>query len=119
LWHTPLFFYMYPASVLPGLIIGLLAGAIVFTWIFNSTGGSVLMTIVWHGLFNYTTACTACKTSPTAAIISTLVMVWAVVVIVVFKPANMSRRQKVTQPAPDRPQGTSPHQANAAANQEA
>lgn len=95
-WHTPLFFYMYPLSVLPGLILGLLAGAIVFTWIFNSTGGSVLMTIVWHGLFNYATACNACKTSLTAAVISALVMIWAVVVIFVFKPTNLARASRFT-----------------------
>lgn len=94
LWHTPLFFYMYPTSVLPGLVIGLLAGAIVFTWIFNSTGGSVLMTIIWHGLFNYTTACSACKTSVSAAAISTLVMIWAVIIILVFKPAQLARAGK-------------------------
>jgi hypothetical protein len=61
-----------PISIDPGLfsvysnvrapMIGLLAGSITFTWIYNSTGGSVLMTIFWNGLFNYATACSACKT---------------------------------------------------------
>jgi len=102
LWHAPLFFYLYPPSVLPGLVSGLLAGAIVFTWIFNSTGGSVLIVAIWHGLFDSTTACTACKASPTAAVISTLVMVWAVAVIVIFGPARLSRRAKVTAEDPGR-----------------
>jgi len=90
-WHTPLFFYMYPLSVLPGLVIGLLAGAIVFTWIFNSTGGSVLMTAIWHGLFNYATACSVCKASTPTAVLSTLVMVTAVLIVLVFKSATLSR----------------------------
>ena len=96
LWHLPLFFYSYEPSIIPGMLIGLLAGAITFTWLYNSTGGSVLMVAIWHGLFNYTTACTICKTDPIAAIISTLVMVWAVLVVLIFKPANLSRTKKQT-----------------------
>jgi membrane protease YdiL (CAAX protease family) len=93
-WHLPLFFYMYTFNILPGLLLGLLAGAIVFTWIYNSTGGSVLMTIIWHGLFNFATACTACKTGGTAAVISALVMVWAVLVVIIYKPATLSHHEK-------------------------
>ncbi|MEJ2599057.1 MAG: CPBP family intramembrane metalloprotease [Anaerolineales bacterium] len=90
LWHLPLFFYSYDVSILPGFLIGLLAGAIVFTWLYNSTDGSVLMTALWHGTFNFTTACVTCKTSVNAAVISTLVMVWAVLVILRFRPASLS-----------------------------
>lgn len=93
-WHLPLFFYSYDLSVLPGFTFGLLAGSIIFTWLYNSSGGSVLMTAFWHGLFNLTTACIPCKTGFTAAFISTLVMIGAVVVVLVFKPAELSRRGK-------------------------
>ena len=94
LWHLPLFFYSYDLSVVPGLTIGLLAGAVTFTWLYNSTGGSILAVAVWHGTFDYTTGCTACKTSATAAILSTVVMVWAVVVVILFRPATLSRGGK-------------------------
>lgn len=94
LWHLPLFFYSYPLSILPGFAIGLLAGSIIFTWIYNSTGGSVLLTACWHGLFNVTTACIPCKTGFPAAFISTLVMVGAVIVVWIFKPKNLSRKEK-------------------------
>jgi len=90
LWHLPLFFYSYEISILPGFLIGLLAGAIVFTWLYNSTDGSILMVALWHGAFNFTTACVTCKTSVNAAVISTLVMMWAVVVVLHFKPARLS-----------------------------
>lgn len=93
-WHLPLFFYSYIPSIIPGMLIGLLAGAITFTWLYNSTSGSVLMVAIWHGLFNYTTACTACKADTIAAIISTLVMIWAVLVVMIFKPANLSHITK-------------------------
>ena len=42
LWHLPLFFYLYDATILVGLILGLLAGAVVFTWLYNSAGGSTM-----------------------------------------------------------------------------
>ena len=94
LWHLPMFFYSYDTAIVAGFSAGLLAGAITLTWLYNSTGGSILMVAVWHGAFNFTTGCTSCKTGVTAAILSTLVMVWAVVVMVWYKPARLSRAEK-------------------------
>jgi membrane protease YdiL (CAAX protease family) len=84
-WHLPAFFYVptYTAiglQILPGFFLGVLAGAIVLTWLYNSSGGSVLTTALWHASFNFVTA------SPNAgglvtAVTSTLVMVWAIVVV--------------------------------------
>ena len=93
-WHLPLFFYSYEVSVLPGLLTGLLAGAIVFSWLYNSTGGSILLVAIWHGAFNFTTASVATKTGVTAAVISALVMVWAVIIVLLFKPANLARKAR-------------------------
>ena len=90
LWHLPLFFYLYDVTVIAGLVVGLLAGAILFTWLYNSSGGSILMTAVWHTTFNFVTGCIACKAGTAAAILSTLVMVWAVVVVIWSKPATLS-----------------------------
>ena len=95
LWHLPLFFYMYEPSILPGWLIGLLAGSITFTWLFNSTDGSLLMTVIFHGLFNFTTGCARCKTGLAAMVISSLVMVWAVLIVVIFRPANLASSDKV------------------------
>jgi membrane protease YdiL (CAAX protease family) len=94
LWHLPLFFYLYDATILVGFLLGLLAGAITFTWLYNSTGGSILLVALWHGAFDFVTGCVACKTGIAAAVVSTLVMVWAVVVVVWFKPATLSRAGK-------------------------
>jgi membrane protease YdiL (CAAX protease family) len=89
LWHLPLFFYTYDSAVLPGFLPGLFAGAIIFTWLYNSTG-SILIAAVWHGLFNYTTACTACGAGIGAATISTMVMIGAVILIIVWKPLTVA-----------------------------
>lgn len=96
LWHLPLFFYSYEVYILPGFLIGLLAGAILFTWLYNGTSSSVLLVAVWHGTFNYVTACVSCKTGLPAAAISALVMVWAfLIVVAIFKPIRLSRSEKL------------------------
>ena len=84
-WHLPAFFYVpsYMAmgpQIVPAFFLGILAGAIVLTWLYNSSRGSVLAAALWHASFNFVTA------SPNAggfvaAVTSTLVMVWAVVIV--------------------------------------
>jgi pimeloyl-ACP methyl ester carboxylesterase/membrane protease YdiL (CAAX protease family) len=84
-WHLPAFFYVPSYTpiglrILPGFFVGVLAGAIVLTWLYNSSGGSVLAAVLWHASFNFVTA------SPdagglVAAVTSALVMVWAVAVM--------------------------------------
>jgi uncharacterized protein len=96
-WHAPSFFYLHTASsfgMLVGFLLGVLAGAIFLTWLYNSSGGSILIVAVWHGLFDYVTACTACKSGLIAATVSTLVMIWAIVVVVLFKSSNLSSKQR-------------------------
>jgi len=98
-WHVPSFFYLHTASspgMLIGFLVGVLAGAIFLTWLYNSSGGSILIVAVWHGLFDYVTACTECKSGLIAATVSTLVMIWAVVVIAFYKPANLSHKERHT-----------------------
>ena len=51
IWHVPLFFLeggLQPSDVLGG-VPGPFAFTFVATWLFNHTGGSVLMTLVMHG----------------------------------------------------------------------
>lgn len=95
LWHLPAFFYLLDPAIAVGWLIGLAAGAVVFTWLFNSTGGSVLIVAVWHGCFNFVGSSDA-GNGMVAAIASTIVMVWAVIVVLVFKPASLSHRGKAT-----------------------
>lgn len=89
LWHLPLFFYSYEPSVIPGMLAGLFAGAIVLTWLYNSTRGSLLMVILWHGGFNFITA-SAAGAGMAAAVESVFVIVLAVVIVALCRPANLS-----------------------------
>ncbi len=61
IWHIPAFFYHETYEGIswlfwPGFIFGVLCGAVIFTWIYNGTRGSVLMVAVWHALFDLLSA---------------------------------------------------------------
>ena len=101
-WHLPAFFYVpsYVALglwILPGFFLGILAGAIVLTWLYNSSHGSVLAVVLWHASFNFVSA------SPNAggfvaAFTSTLVMVWAVVIVWRYRAATLAAGPKHVTP---------------------
>ncbi len=96
-WHVPSFFYLNTATspgMLIGFLAGVLAGAVFLTWLYNSSGGSVMIVAVWHALFDYVTACTECKAGLVAASVSTLVMIWAVAVFFLYKSANLSTKER-------------------------
>lgn len=75
-------------------VIGLFAGAIVFTWLFNSTGGSILILAFWYGSFNFMTSTNA-GNGFVAASISTLVIIWAILIILIYKSAALSHSGKI------------------------
>jgi membrane protease YdiL (CAAX protease family) len=57
-WHLPRFFYygnyrILGFSVLPLAAHGFLALAIILTWLYNSTRGSILMPALFHGGYNF------------------------------------------------------------------
>lgn len=99
-WHLPRFFY-YGAymtlgfSVLPLAAHGFLALAIVLTWLYNSTRGSILMAALFHGGYNFWLASPAAGGFITSTI-DALFIIWAVAVVVVFGSANLSSKEKHT-----------------------
>jgi uncharacterized protein len=98
-WHVPAFFYKdtYMAmglfAGLPLLLISVIAASIVFTWLYNGTNGSLLIVTIFHGLFDFPSVSRAGGDSP-AAIMSAGIMIWAVLIVILFKPANFSRKPK-------------------------
>jgi uncharacterized protein len=86
LWHLPQFAVIAtyrdfgPAGYV-GMFLGLTCGAIVLTWLYNRSGGSILLVIVWHGAHNFVGA-TQAATGMLAAIISTLIMVQGIILAV-------------------------------------
>ena len=41
--HLPLFFYLFESTLLIGWLVGLFAGSIVLTWLYNSASDSIFM----------------------------------------------------------------------------
>jgi hypothetical protein len=55
LWHLPDFFYLQAVQSgisFPLFLAGTLSTSILFTWVFNGTGGSVLMVSILHSSLN-------------------------------------------------------------------
>ena len=100
LWHLPAFFYLdtYQAMGLwmfPFLAVTIVCGNVVYTWIYNSSGGSVLMAILFHASFNFFSASAA--GAGTVAIVMTAGVVAASLIIPrVYGMANLSRSPKQT-----------------------
>jgi uncharacterized protein len=112
-WHLPAFFNPdthysdLPFVLQLALQIPL---AILFTWVFNSTGGSVLMAIVLHAVVNASTRLwntlpeysveppTAAEAAAQTVHINLMmtIMYWvaAVVVVLVYGPRNLSRHPR-------------------------
>ena len=97
-WHLPRFFYygnymILGFSVLPLAAHGFLALAIVLTWLYNSTRGSIPMAALFHGGYNFWDASPA-DTGFVYDTINALLIIWAVALVIVFRPANLSHKGK-------------------------
>jgi membrane protease YdiL (CAAX protease family) len=109
-WHLPQFFVIQsyrdfgPADYV-GMFLGLGCGAVVLTWLYNRSGGSLLLVVVWHGVYNFVGATQAAVTTPIAAIISTLIMVQGILLISLDLLARHRGRPSVL--GPSEPAGSS------------
>lgn len=89
-WHLPSFFYRYNLSgtMLTGFILGLFAGAVLLTFLFNYTRGSLLAVSVWHFTFNLVSMIgTELVVSAT---MSTLIMIVAFYLIIKYGKKDLS-----------------------------
>ncbi len=100
-WHLPAFFYRdtYMAMGLltgfPMLLISVTFGSVFLTWLYNSTQGSTLLVIVFHGVFNWLLTSGA-GGDAASIIMSTAVIFWAVRVIKTHGTANLAPVERQT-----------------------
>lgn len=104
-WHIPLFFYLesyktFKIAMLPVFFFGLACGAVIATWIYNRTGGSILAVAVWHGAYNMAGATNAATTGSgaLAAIIWTLIVIHALTLLTLEWRAQRHGRPTVIGP---------------------
>lgn len=102
-WHLPQFFVIStyrdssPVQYV-GMLLGLTCGAVILTWLYNRSGGSILLVAVWHGLYNFMSG-TQAATGLLATVITTLVMIQGVVLIILDLRARRRGRPSVLRPA--------------------
>lgn len=101
LWHLPQFFVIatyreFGPTEYVGMFLGLTAGTVVLTWLYNRSGGSVLLVIVWHGVYNFVGATQAAvSVGAIAAAISTFVMIQGVTLVLLDLRARRRGRPSV------------------------
>lgn len=97
-WHLPAFFYrdtlmaMGPLGF-PMFAMSMLFVSVLFAWLYNSSGGSLLPVILFHGVFNWLSASDAGGASA-ATIMSVAMTLWTVYVLVRYKPATLAPVEK-------------------------
>ncbi len=98
-WHLPAFFYrdtyveMGLLVGFPLLLVSVTFGSVFLTWLYNSTSGSTLLPIVFHGVFNWLLTSGA-GGAGTSVIMSAAVIFWAVRATKVDGTANLAPVQK-------------------------
>ena len=90
LWHLPLLFIKGTIMATYPLIpyfLGVIAAAIVYTWLYNNSKGSVLIVTIFHAASN--------TVGPNAGVEQTAVILFlAAIIVIAFGPAHFSRRDK-------------------------
>jgi uncharacterized protein len=99
LWHLPHFFVVgtyrdFGPVQYVGMLLGLTCGTVVLTWVYNGSGGSILLAIVWHSVYNFVSA-TEATAGAIAAVVTTLIMVQGVVLIALDLHAKRRGRPSV------------------------
>lgn len=96
-WHLPLFWVVGNLRELGvggtiGWIVGIGAGSVLLTWMYQASGRSILIVALWHTAFNLATA-TKASAGVAAAAASTVVIVASVVLL--FLPSSWRRPEAV------------------------
>jgi len=86
LWHVPSFgvietYRLMGLSIIPIFVIGLGSGAIVFGWLYERSGGSILIVALAHLSLNMASATEAGRGLP-QALVTTAIVAWAVLIVI-------------------------------------
>jgi uncharacterized protein len=98
LWHLPLFGFIPGFSRMGvggifGWYFSILTGAIILTWLTNSTGGSIPISAIFHGTMDIVFGSPAAPS--VTNILGALITVWGITVLFIAKPKYLSATGKV------------------------
>lgn len=93
-WHIPAFIYrplysQMDVAGIAGFFISMLMGAIVLTWLYNSTKGSLLIVAIFHAMVELMFI-SANITPAISGYLGAIFMVAALSIILITKPKNLS-----------------------------
>ncbi len=99
LWHWPNYFiasvHPHPVSAFLTAIPMGVAASVLYTWVYNSTGGSLFAVVVLHGATVSTPSVPDSPGSPAAMIVPILYVIIAVALVWKYGAENLSWRRKV------------------------
>lgn len=98
-WHIPAFIYrpLYSqmnAAGIAGFFMSMVMGAIVLTWLYNSTRGSLLIVAIFHAMIELMFM-SANITVKMSSYIGAAIMIAAILIIVLAKPGNLSLKTRL------------------------
>jgi len=100
-YHLPLYFTgqaIRPLSLFPLFVVSTIALSVIITWMYNSTGGSLLLVVLLHATYNLplTLLIAPLGNQMTLAfsLFVGLLVVAAIVVVIVAGPAHLSRKHR-------------------------
>jgi membrane protease YdiL (CAAX protease family) len=99
-WHIPAFIYrplysQMDVAGIAGFFISMLMGAIILTWLYNSTKGSLLIVAIFHAMIELMFMSTNI-TVKMSSYIGTTIMIAAILIIIFTKRSNLSFLNKQT-----------------------
>jgi membrane protease YdiL (CAAX protease family) len=101
LWHLPLWLDGAPGHtplIYAGFVVSVFALSILLTWVYNSTGGSLLLVVLAHATFNLPITilygALGGRVTVPVLLYFGLMAVAAIVVVIVAGPAHLSRKHR-------------------------
>jgi membrane protease YdiL (CAAX protease family) len=101
LWHLPLWLDGAPGHtplIYVGFVLSVFALSILLTWVYNSTGGSLLLVVLAHATFNLPITilygALGGRVTVPVLLYFGLMAVAAIVVVIVAGPAHLSRKHR-------------------------
>jgi uncharacterized protein len=85
LWHIPLYFtgfYPFDAMSIAMRFVAFLPGVIVFTWLFNRSGGNLLIAVLYHASLDAFPQILPAQTGRASLLFDLLMLAWAGIVII-------------------------------------
>jgi membrane protease YdiL (CAAX protease family) len=91
IWHLPLFYIGYLLFPAWAYLIAVPAFSVLFTWLYNNTGGNLLVALLFHTMINLSIALFPPIEQNAFLYLTVLYVVVALLVTLIWRPQSLSR----------------------------